>query len=87
MPRHHTRGYYSPGSGHPTSNPVTNVPEEPVALDELQALLSRNTDLEGFQTSIDYWSQGDLLALIELANAELVRQVNAEQPNSSSESQ
>lgn len=25
MARHHTRGYYSPGSGQPTSNPVTNI--------------------------------------------------------------
>lgn len=78
MPRHHTRGYYSPGSGHPTCNPV--VPEPVVIpLDEFQGLLLANTDLEGFQTPIDCWSQGDLVRLLDIANAELTRQVNSEQ--------
>ena len=29
MARHHTRGYYSPGSGHPTCNPVVSSSDEP----------------------------------------------------------
>jgi hypothetical protein len=42
-------------------------------LDEFQALLYRNTDLDGFQTSISEWSQIDLLALINAAEAELTK--------------
>jgi len=30
MARHHTRGHYSPGSGQPTCNPLTNLPEPEV---------------------------------------------------------
>jgi hypothetical protein len=43
-------------------------------MDEFQALLFKNTDLEGFQTSITEWGQADLLALINMAEAELTRQ-------------
>lgn len=50
-----------------------------IGMDDFQALLHRNTDLEGFQTSISEWSQADLLTLINMAEAELARQ-NQVQP-------